>query len=171
MMTLDVNFSRQLDQCLQDCAAQGVILSKLMGVRDPVTQAKLWRQSRPTDLIEHVRDNLRSEGADFLAQCLDEAGPQPSGPEVTRALPGYSWHQWGLAQDVVWMVNDSPEWSLSKLGPLNGYLVLARMAKKYGLTTLIAMGDAGHVQLPSAAAPDRMYPLAVINNTMKRLFS
>ncbi len=83
------------------------------------------------DLIPEFRPNA---GAEFLAFCIESVGPQ-SGPEVTKAPPGLSWHQWGEAFDSFWVVNGDAEWSTTrKINGLNGYHVYAEEAAKIGVT-------------------------------------
>ena len=59
-------------------------------------------------------------------QALYNQGRTSPGKKVTNAKPGQSYHNYGLAIDVVRMDGDKPDWSydLSKLVP---------MANKYGI--------------------------------------
>jgi hypothetical protein len=105
--------------------------------RHPVEQARLWRQSRTTHQIDVKIAELRAMGADYLSQCLVDAGPQ-HGPRVTGAIPGLSWHQWGEAVDCFWeRVPNEAEWSARKSalgGGENGYWIYAQTAVVMGLT-------------------------------------
>jgi hypothetical protein len=91
--------------------AGGLKFYPYFGNRDPVTQAKLWRQSRSQGQVAAMLDSLRAQGCDFIANCLTAAGPQDGKP-VTNALPGQSWHQWGEAIDC-YLVDaaGNPDWN------------------------------------------------------------
>src|SRR4051812_49332165 len=87
-------FGDKVQQLLQQCSDEGIIMRPNEGVRTPFKQAKYWRQSRPVEEIAAQVDHLQSNGAPFLAHCIDCAGAQQGNP-VTNAIPGLSWHQWG----------------------------------------------------------------------------
>lgn len=150
---LNPTFRAKLPDLEQRCASAGVIVRAYFGLRDPVTQAKLWRQSRVASEVEAVRANLVAQGAPFLAACLDKAGPQSLGPWASNALPGQSWHQWGEAMDYVWIVDGKENWSTTDGGQSNGYQVLARIAGEVGLTSGISFHDIDHVQFRAAGSP------------------
>lgn len=166
---LTAEFSDKLRQLLDACAVRGVIMRPYFGIRPPQEQAKLWRQSRSAAAINQEIVVLKNANAPFLANCIAGAGIC-RGPWATNATPGLSWHQYGVACDCAWIVNGDPEWSASPGGPNNGYRVYAQEAQKLGLTTLGSIGDWGHVQEPSRAAPDSMpggYTLADIDKIMQ----
>ncbi|MCF8373941.1 MAG: M15 family metallopeptidase [Bacteroidales bacterium] len=73
-------------------------------------QAKLYRQSRPISEINVKIEKFRNRGFNFLADILVEVGPC-SGPHVTNAGPGESWHNYAEAWDAVPMVNGKPAWN------------------------------------------------------------
>src|SRR5262249_45996924 len=131
---LDPQFKALVEQLLANCAAQGVIMDPREGVRTPRDQAILWRQSHTPEEAHHEIQQLRNQGANFLAQCLESVNPH-QGARVTNAIPGLSWHQWGEAVDCVWMVHGNEELSHTRLvGGTNGYRVYADEAKKLALT-------------------------------------
>ena len=88
----------KLASTLAGCTAKGLLFKPYFGLRDPVTQAKLWRQSRAKPVIDSRILNLRNIGAPFIADCLEKAGPS-TGQWATNAIPGLSWHQYGEAID------------------------------------------------------------------------
>lgn len=102
-------------------------------LRSPAEQARLWRQSRPGGQIRDRIRFLESKGATYLAHVLGAVGPQ-NGRHVTNALPGMSWHQWGLAVDCFWLVGGRADWSTRRGGDRNGYRIYARQAEALGLT-------------------------------------
>ncbi len=131
---LDPAFAAQVTVLLQKCRSQGFEMRPYAGLRSPIDQAKLWRQSRPIEEIKARIDAFDAAGAKFLASCLRKAGPQ-NGDHVTDAPPGYSWHQWGEAVDVFWVVDGKAQWSTrTSVKGRNGYRVFADAAAAMGLT-------------------------------------
>ena len=152
---LDDGFKTTLQQVLNTCAGKGVTMTPYFGVRTPQEQGKLWRQSRTAAQIQAKLAELRAAGANFLADCIERAGPQ-NGPDVTGAIPGLSWHQWGEAMDCFWRVNDKAEWSTTLGGAANGYKIYAAVAQAAGLTAgglWPSRKDWPHVQLRAADSP------------------
>lgn len=143
-------FRASVIQLLQNCTTRGVQMVPTEGLRSPALQAKYWRQSRSIVEINHAIAMLRQNGASYLADVLDAVGPQ-NGDEVTKVLPGNSWHQWGEAVDCFWEVDGKAEWSTTKkVNGVNGYHVYAEEAQKLGLTAGLLwprFKDAPHVQL------------------------
>jgi len=143
------------------------------GVRSPFGQARYWRRSRTDEETWKEIRRLEESGASFLAHCIESVGPQ-EGKQVTNALPGYSWHQWGEALDCFWWVNNEMVWDTELLvDGLNGYAVYGEEAKKLGLDCGLywsSFVDAPHVQLRSTAGPHHLYSLQEINDEMERLF-
>lgn len=153
---LDNNFRQQMENLLHQLIGIGVEMRPYFGLRTPLEQAKLWRQSRSTEEIDSGIARLRNGGANFLADVLRDAGPQ-HGPHVTNALPGLSWHQWGEAVDCFWAVNGVAEWSATKIvDGINGYKVYAQRAKLMGLEAggfWNSIKDWPHVQLRPEPSP------------------
>lgn len=143
-------------------------------VRTPEQQARYWRQSRSVVEINQAIAMLRSSGAAYLAEVLESVGPQ-HGDEVTKVLPGNSWHQWGEAVDCFWEVNGAAVWSTTKkVNGLNGYQVYAQEAKALGLTAGLLwprFKDAPHVQLRADDNPRSSgMAWADIDETMRSRF-
>jgi len=178
-MSIDLNqlqsdFQSAFNQLLISCDAQNIQMSPYFGIRNPLEQARLWRQSRNSTEINSKIAELRSKGAAFLADCIELVGPQHGKP-VTNAIPGLSWHQWGEAVDSVWVVNGRSEWSASKkIDGKNGYQVYAAEAEKLGLTAgglWKSLKDWPHVQLRKASSPLAFFKIQQINERMKELYS
>lgn len=152
----DPGFRHQVEILLAECLKSGVEMRPYAALRKPQDQAKLWRQSRSIEQIEAQVKGLRAADAPYLADVLEEVGPQ-HGPHVTNALPGLSWHQWGEAVDCFWALNGQAEWSTSKLvNGLNGYRFYADRAKAQGLTAggfWPRLKDWAHVQLRPESSP------------------
>lgn len=146
-------FRDQVKTMYEQCADQGVELRPFFTARPPWDQARLWRQSRTTSQVRAAVDMLREAGAPWLAHVLDGVGPQ-YGRRVTNALPGLSWHQWGAAVDSYWLVDHKAEWSTRKrIGGVNGYALMAEIARGLGLKPGADFGDAVHVQAIQAGSP------------------
>ena len=173
LSTLVNDFSSPLSDLITRCAARGIEMRPYNAVRTPFEQARLWRQSRAIDEITGKIADLRTNGAGFLAFCLESVGPQHGDP-VTNALPGLSWHQWGEAVDCFLVVDGKAEWSTTKnINGLNGYHVYADEAETLGLTSgghWKSLKDWPHVQLRTAAAPSKTLSLLDIDAEMKRRF-
>ena len=169
---LTPDFATKLKALIAACADQGIVMEPYFGLRDPITQAKLWRRSRSSGEIATQIGHLRAAGANFLADCLDKAGPQLSGPWATNALPGFSWHQYGEAVDCAWIRNGVMCWSTTLDGPKNGYLVYDDLAARQGLTAIAKTmhRDYGHVQLRPQGAPDQLYGILQIDTMMREKF-
>jgi peptidoglycan LD-endopeptidase CwlK len=98
---------------VENCELYGVNLLVYCTLRPLEVQAKLWRQSRTSNYIEeHGINKLEKLGLDFLAKILKDVGPQygKNGRHVTGALPGQSWHNYGMAIDAVPIVDGQAHW-------------------------------------------------------------
>lgn len=158
---------------IEKCRARGIEMRPNETLRDPFEQGKLWRQSRTREQVQAKILELRSQGADFLASCIESVGPQ-SGRHVTDAPPGLSWHQWGEAFDSFWVIDGRAEWSTTKkVNGLNGYHVYAEEAEKLDLTAgglWTTFKDWPHVQLRTQSSPKRLFSITEIDRTMRQRF-
>ncbi len=177
-MSRDLNdlvfdFKTQVIELLRLCDESGYEMRPFFTLRTPFEQAKLWRQSRTTQQIQEKTNMLNSNGARFLAHCIESVGPQ-NGRHVTNAIPGFSWHQWGEAVDCFWLLDGAAEWSRrKKVNGNNGYAEYALHAKEIGLTAggyWSSFKDWPHVQLRSESNPGRVYSLEQINQKMSSRF-
>jgi peptidoglycan L-alanyl-D-glutamate endopeptidase CwlK len=164
----------KLNTLLQACEARGITMRPYDGLRHPLEQGKLWRQSRSREQINAKVAELRAAGADFLARMIVDAGPQ-NGPPVTGAIPGMSWHQWGEGCDSFRLVDGKAEWSTRrKIDGLNGYHLYADEAENVGLTAgghWSRFKDWPHVQLRAANSPKSAgLSLLDVNNEMRQRF-
>lgn len=168
---LQPEFLTKLESAMAEAARQGVHMVPYETERDVWQQARLWRRSRTTAQVRQRVKNLRLVGAHFIADVIEQVGPQKTGPWATNALPGQSWHQWGLACDLYWDKNgpDVPggiEWN-----DLTGYRKFAEIAQKAGLTSgfFWQSRDAVHVQLP--AQPKPVVTLAQLSKLMEKRYA
>ena len=88
----------------------GVDLLIYCTLRPLEEQARLYRQSRSWASIRDKILKLKNRGFDYLADILDEVGPC-SGPHVTNAGPGESWHNYAEAWDAVPLIGGKPAWN------------------------------------------------------------
>ena len=91
-------------------------------LRDLEAQAKLWRQGRSTSAIRWRVDWLRDHGLEAPAAAIEAVGPQFEPKIVTKAWPGFSFHQYGLAFDCVPLAGGSPIWKTDPAHSLEGQL-------------------------------------------------
>lgn len=172
---LEDNFLLLVKELLNNCKAMGVIMTPFYTVRTPQEQAKLWRQSRPYETIIKMIRWLRKNGANYLADCIELAGPQ-HGRWATNAIPGLSWHQWGEAVDCFWNADNEAIWSTrKKINGVNGYKVYAEQARKLGLKPGIDFNDGVHIQKRQESSPstriDPLYTIKEIDTIMNEKFS
>lgn len=165
---LNPEFEERRNHLLDACAARGVIMRPYSNYRDAVEQGKLWRQSRPSWQVRAKIAWLRERGAYYLADALDSAGPT-SGPHVTNAYGGLSWHNWGEASDCYWEINGRAVWDTDYLGERNGYKIYAELAGRSGLTSMGQQygWDWVHVQLRPESSPSKLYSILEVNDHLE----
>lgn len=158
-------FHTKLVAAIAEAKAAGVEMVPYVTERSPWDQAREWRKSRSGAEVKAAIDMLKNSGAPFLAKCLEEVGPQPSGPWATNALPGQSFHQWGTACDLYWKKDGKAEWS-----DMTGYAAFAAICKRMGLNPgyYWSSRDAVHVQLSADNKPNVAWP--ALDRAMKTLF-
>ena len=169
---LEPEFEKKIKVLVANCALRGITIVPYLTLRTPMEQARLWRQGRGTATINTKIRELRGLGCNFLADCIEKAGPQ-NGNRITNALPGMSWHQYGLACDLYWeKAKGVVCWNHNELDKngLNGYKVMHEEAGKLGLTVVtLGMGqvDWPHVQMPEASP---IKDWKAIDEAMKKRF-
>lgn len=151
---LNPDFRSKLDSAIAEAKRVGVHMVPYETERDVWKQARLWRRSRTGAQIRERVRSLRLNNAGFIADVLESVGSQ-SGPWATNALPGQSWHQWGLACDLYWDKNGPDVAGGVEWNDLTGYETFAKIARKCGLTSgfFWQSRDAVHVQLPAESRP------------------
>ncbi len=142
-------------------------------VRDPWETARQFRQSRGTAEIEDRARRIEVAGYPWLAAILRDVGPQPSGPRITNAGPGESWHQWGYAADLCPFVGRRLAWEPSEGDPdwseaQQLWSIYADTAQQVGLVQL--SWERPHVQVHDAHAnPLSTLTVAEINEWAERM--
>lgn len=94
---------------------EGIDVLFYCGFRSCADQAKLWRSTRSAAKIRAKIKSLEAAGFDFLAKVMHDVGPQYGrlGEHVTKAIPGMSCHNYGMAGDGVVMVMSKPDWEMT----------------------------------------------------------
>jgi hypothetical protein len=137
---------------LEACAKRGVTMTPFFTLRGPAVQGRLWAQSRSVIQIERQRLAMEATGATWLSSFLRYKYAK-TGPAVTNALPGMSWHQWGEAIDCFVLGPDGKAiWDARN----PAYRVYAEEAQKLRLEAgglWLRFPDAVHVQLRAANSP------------------
>ena len=114
------------------CADAGFELLIYCTLRDAHEQARLYRQSRTKEQVQKKMDQLTTRGFPALAKILKDVGPQKSGPKVTNAGPGESFHQYNRAYDCVPVLQGKPIWGTGGEGAAIWDKV-GKLGKKCGL--------------------------------------
>lgn len=79
-------------------------------LRTPAEQAELYRVGRNLTMVTQKAEELSSLGRHDLADLLLQATTPPGFRIVTKAGPGQSAHNYGLAVDCVPMIAGKPVW-------------------------------------------------------------
>lgn len=168
---LSADFAPRAQALLDACAARGAQMRPFFTLRGPGVQAKLWCQSRSVAQIEKQVAALRLAGAHWLADLLNVQWAK-TGPAVTNALPGLSWHQWGEAIDCFVLGADGKAvWDVRN----PAYRIYGEEALRLQLEPGVfwpRFSDAVHVQMRTASSPLRVgMSWAEIDGEMRRRFS
>lgn len=166
---LDPAFRPLAERLLDACRAVGVEMRPYSGLRCVREQARLWRQSRTRAEIDATVRDLRRAGCPYLADTIEAVGPQ-RGARVTNALPGHSWHNWGMAVDCFLVGPDGRAiWDAAA----DGYRTYAVLARSLDLTAAYwwrgSLRETVHVQMPNGSVLADFTPQK-IDRTMKERF-
>jgi len=102
--------------------------------RTLMEQARLYRQGRSLHEIHAKATELEHTwGRADLAHILMGVGPQYKPNIVTNAGPGQSLHNYGLALDVVPLVNGQPNWDDKSKAGLNRWGSIGRLGEHCGM--------------------------------------
>lgn len=172
---LERPFKKKVRSLIGACSLRGYTMVAYCTVRTPQEQGALWRRGRSTSVIDRKVKDLRDAGCHYLANCIAEAGPQV-GSKVTQALPGESWHQYGLAVDFYYNLNGKAVWGDDPSTPGNemvAYQVMADEAVKLGLDPgglWSRFTDWPHVQATSGSVQALLGGLVAIDRAMEDKF-
>jgi peptidoglycan L-alanyl-D-glutamate endopeptidase CwlK len=165
MQDLIPAFRTKVTAALAELANQGLVFKPYFTLRDPVVQAKLWRQSRSSDVVGKQIQDLKDAGCDFMVECFDKAGPA-DGPWRTNALPGLSWHQYGEAVDCFLEDADgNPIWESKNYGRFG------QVGDANGMWWGGHFGDNDHWQNRRTEPPQAFGTLKQINDALEAKWS
>lgn len=105
----------------------GYDLLVVFGKRTFEEQARIFRQGRSLTEIKAKAQQYRNNHLDHLADILMGVGPQSGKSIVTKAGPGESIHNYGLAIDYVRQVNGQAAW-----GDDEAYRNCTKVFKEFG---------------------------------------
>ncbi len=167
MSVLLPEFRIKIEELDKECLSSGLKFVNYFTLRTPCVQGKLWRQDKSKAVIGAEVARLVAADCAFLANCIMDAGPQ-TGPWATNAIPGLSWHQWGLAVDSYVEVNGIPDWKHP-----TAYKTRADIAVSLGLTAGYYFSakkqDPGHIQMYPQEVLS-LYTLKEVDDNMKERF-
>jgi peptidoglycan LD-endopeptidase CwlK len=176
---LEDSFRIPYAEAVRILSERGIDMRPYCTIRTPWEQAIAWRQSRSTArIVDRIR-MLRDLGAPWLADVLESVGPH-NGPPITGALPGESWHQWGLAADWYWhyegdAIWDADDFRMVEGRRVNGYREAFNVLLELGLTTISYRASGGriitdwpHAQGPKEGGPQNTWP--DIDQVMRKRF-
>jgi len=167
---LNKEFRKDVDLLLTYCSSQHITMVPFCTLRSVQEQAVLWRQSRRIQVIEKTIKLLEKQKAYYLAQVLEEVGPQ-NGEWRTDAPPGFSWHNFGFAIDSYVSVQtekgEEAIWGSDHVG----YEVYSTEAIRMGLTSgrYWKKDDCVHVQKPSKTVLEHFQNYAMIDQIQQRM--
>lgn len=169
---LNPEFLAKVNKLLANCLSKhDLTMVPIQGLRTIEEQAALWRQGRSLDMVKAQMERMKDHDAPYLASVLDKAGPQTAPGIVTKAIPGYSWHNWGCALDcyvsidgrLIYRVTDP----LMATKGNKAYKAYADEATALGLKAGYyfkgGFQDRPHVQLFSQEVPEK-YTLKMVND-------
>jgi peptidoglycan LD-endopeptidase CwlK len=152
LTALAAEFAPAAQKLLAACERRGANMRPFFTVRGPGVQARLWCQSRTAAQIEKQIETMRFNGAHWLASLMDIRWAK-TGPAVTNALPGMSWHQWGEAIDCFALgANGKAIWD-SRDAAYRVYGEAAMSLRLEPGAFWPRFPDAVHVQLRAASSP------------------
>lgn len=134
------------------------------GLRTLQEQAFLWRAGRTTKLIRDEITMLESMGCDLMAEAFKKTIPNPEKRILTKAMPGQSYHNYGVAIDFV--VFDLKSRKANWDGKHATYKKMAEIAEYLGLEAGLRFGDPVHIQNPLEFRLEKM-KLLDINSLLK----
>lgn len=153
---------------IEGCHARGVTVVPYSTLRTPMEQAKLWRMTRGAAEISDKVTELRRERALFIAHCIMSVGPQYPGPgikgHVTNAVPGQSWHNWGLAVDCYVRRNALVIWD----GDDASYDVYQEVLEEVGLHPG-PIWDRGHAQFEPGSPIETYGDLGALSHVLEQV--
>lgn len=125
--TLHPAFQPLVRGWLDDCEAHGYPVLVVATMRDLATSEAYYAQGRKhPDEVNRLR---------AVAKLGLLKPPFPvTNIVITNAMPGYSWHNYGLAVDFAPIVDGKPDWKWDPSDPKDHYDEIADLAAARGMT-------------------------------------
>lgn len=145
------------EEVIRRCSEKGVDLLIYCTLRTLEEQSRLYRQSRKFSVITKKIDSLNRQGLNKIANILESVGPC-SGPYVTDAGPGESWHNYGEAFDAVPLIDGKAAWDVKQFR--NIWNIYGESVEKSGLVwsgRWKSFREMPHAQLRHKGNPLKMY--------------
>jgi peptidoglycan L-alanyl-D-glutamate endopeptidase CwlK len=174
---LEPRFLQKVNILLKKLKEQDIYMVPISGLRSLEEQAKNWRKGRSLYEIQKKIYRLKKSHADYLADVIENVGPQNEPDRVTNAIPGLSWHNWGYALDCYVSYENNPKRLIFRKDDplfqeyaLPRYKAYADEAIKLGLTSghYFKFMDMPHIQYFQEEVP-RKYSLKHVNDYFKYL--
>lgn len=144
---------KNAERVVEVCTQVGFDLLIYCTLRSPEEQAKLYRQSRSWAEIKSKMLKMKDRGFGFLADVLEAVGPC-TGPHVTNAGPGESWHNYGEAWDAVPLINGKAVWSyLNAKSEWDAYGECVRQVGMHWAGDWVTFREYPHAQLQAGGNP------------------
>ena len=81
------------------------------------------------------------------AEAFTQGRTLLTGPIITNASPGFSWHQYGFAVDVVPIVGQVPDWNIETANWQKVFGIIPNVGLFSGSNFKTIAGDDDHIQL------------------------
>lgn len=161
------------EKVIEVCGQVGVDILIYCTLRSLEEQAKLYRQSRSWQEIKTKILKFKGRGYGFLGEVLDSVGPC-SGPHVTNAGPGESWHNYAEAWDAVPLVGGKAAWNYMKAKEeWNAYGECVRQVGMFWAGDWVSFREYPHAQLRKGGNPlrendsEKIHEILVNNGLLK----
>lgn len=154
LIYLNDDFRLRVRETLRVCQQDSLPVLVYCTLRTCSEQARLYRRTRTLQEINRKIQSLRDRGFPFLADSLEAVGPQagPLGEHVTKAGPGESWHQYGLAADCVPLRDGKPTWR-DEDPEWKVFGASAKIAGLYWAGDWQSFRESPHIQMFPTASP------------------
>jgi peptidoglycan L-alanyl-D-glutamate endopeptidase CwlK len=156
---LDPDMQIQTNFVVNQCKKNGVDILVYCTLRDLHEQAILFRSSDPRgEKVQKKIKWLRANQFNFLADIIEEIGPQKYSGWKTNAAPGESFHNYALAFDAVPTIGGKPMWNYDDYP--EGWNEFGRACTMAGLEwggNWTKYKDLPHAQLGNGSNPLRRY--------------
>jgi peptidoglycan L-alanyl-D-glutamate endopeptidase CwlK len=148
---------KKAERVIDVCGQVDVDILIYCTLRTLEEQARLYRQSRSWVEIKNKILTYEKNGFGFLGKIIDSVGPC-TGPHVTNAGPGESWHNYGEAWDAVPLIGGKAAWSYQNAKPeWDAYGECIRQVGMEWAGDWVNFREYPHAQLQSGGNPLKQF--------------